>query len=48
MLTAPRYAHMNVMNVAHECGFSTVSHFHRSFRRHFDVTPGDVRSKARQ
>lgn len=48
MLTAPRYAHMNVMDVAYECGFPTVSHFHRTFRRHFGVTPGDVRSKARQ
>lgn len=45
MLTSPRYAQMNVMDVAHECGFSTVSHFHRIFRRRFDATPGEVRDR---
>jgi AraC-like DNA-binding protein len=46
MLSSPRYAHMNVMDVAHECGFPTVSHFHRIFRRRFDATPGEVRDRA--
>jgi AraC-like DNA-binding protein len=46
MLASPRHAHMNVMDIAHECGFPTVSHFHRVFRRHFDATPGEVRAKA--
>lgn len=45
MLASARYAHMNVTEVAHECGFSTVSHFHRMFRRRFDKTPGAIRSK---
>jgi AraC-like DNA-binding protein len=48
MLMSPRYDHMNVMAVAHECGFSTVSHFHRMFRRHFETTPGELRSRGRQ
>ncbi len=46
MLVSPRYRHMNVTDIGHECGFSTVSHFHRMFRRRFNATPGDVRSKA--
>jgi AraC-like DNA-binding protein len=46
MLASPRYAHMNVVDVAHECGFATVSHFHRMFRRRFDATPGEVRDRA--
>lgn len=46
MLASARYAHMNVTDVAHECGFSTVSHFHRMFRRRFEKTPGAVRGKA--
>jgi AraC-like DNA-binding protein len=46
MLASPRHAHMSIMDIAHECGFPTVSHFHRMFRRRFKATPGDVRSKA--
>jgi AraC-like DNA-binding protein len=47
MLTSKRYAHMNIIAIAHECGFSTVSHFHRVFRGHFGATPGEVREQAR-
>ena len=47
MLASPRNAHMNIIAVAYECGFSTVSHFHRAFRRHFGATPGEVREQAR-
>jgi AraC-like DNA-binding protein len=46
MLASSRYDHMNVVDVAHECGFSTVSHFHRMFRRRFKATPGEVRGEA--
>ncbi|MCK9915800.1 AraC family transcriptional regulator [Microbacteriaceae bacterium K1510] len=48
MFTSPRFAHLNVMDVAHECGFSTVSHFHRIFRRRFHATPGEIRDTARE
>ncbi|HTZ01683.1 MAG TPA: AraC family transcriptional regulator [Xanthobacteraceae bacterium] len=44
MLTSLRYAHMSILDISQECGFSTVSHFHRSFRRHFDMTPGEMRA----
>lgn len=47
MLTSPQHAHMSVIAIAHECGFSTVSHFHRVFRRHFGATPGETRDRAR-
>ena len=46
MLSSSRYLHMNVMDIANQCGFSTVSHFHRVFRRHFAATPGEVRGGA--
>jgi len=46
MFTSPRFAHLNVMDVAHECGFSTVSHFHRIFRRRFHATPGEIRDRS--
>jgi AraC-like DNA-binding protein len=37
---------LNVAEIALECGFSDVPHFHRMFRRQFGETPGDVRSAA--
>jgi len=46
MLASPRHAHMSIMDIAHECGFSTVSHFHRMFRRRFKATPGEVRGNS--
>jgi len=46
MLVSPDYLHLNITEVAHECGFFTVSHFHRIFRRQFKATPGEVRSEA--
>ena len=46
MLRSERSAHMSVIEIAHSCGFPTVSHFHRLFRRHFSATPGDVRGLA--
>jgi AraC-like DNA-binding protein len=46
MLTSSRCAHMNVAEVAYECGFSTISHFHRVFRHHFGETPNSLRSNA--
>jgi AraC-like DNA-binding protein len=45
MLASPRHAHRKVINIAFECGFSTVSHFHRIFRRRFGRTPGEVRAQ---
>jgi len=47
MLRSQRNAHMSVIEIAHRCGFPTVSHFHRLFRRHFAATPGDVRGRAK-
>jgi AraC-like DNA-binding protein len=47
LLTSSQHLHLNVIAVAHECGFSTVSHFHRVFRRHFGMTPGEARERPR-
>lgn len=46
MLTSMRCAHMTILDISQECGFSTISHFHRSFRRHFGMTPGEMRASA--
>jgi len=43
MLTSKLHADKSVIDIAQECGFSTVSHFHRVFRREFGATPRQVR-----
>jgi AraC-like DNA-binding protein len=46
MLASRHHAQLSVSEIAFACGFSTVSHFHRMFRRRFAATPGDVRGLA--
>jgi AraC-like DNA-binding protein len=48
MLTSPHQAHKSILEISGECGFSTVSHFHRTFRRNFGVTPGELRASVRR
>jgi AraC-like DNA-binding protein len=45
MLASVNSLHLSVTEIAMECGFSTVAHFHRMFRREFGETPGDVRAR---
>jgi AraC-like DNA-binding protein len=40
LLQSPRRRHLSVLEIAYECGFGTVAHFHRLFRRRYDATPG--------
>jgi AraC-like DNA-binding protein len=37
----------SVADIAFGCGFNDLSTFYRAFRRHYDVTPGDVRAENR-
>lgn len=46
MIVSSRYRRLNVTDIALECGFSSVSHFHRLFQREFGTTPGSLRSIA--
>jgi AraC-like DNA-binding protein len=46
MLASRHHAQLSANEIAFACGFSTVSHFHRMFRRRFAATPGDVRGLA--
>jgi AraC-like DNA-binding protein len=43
ILVADPKGHRTVSEVAYEVGFKNVSHFSRSFSRHFKVAPRDVR-----
>ena len=47
MLGDPRYADLTIGAIAFEAGFGDLSTFNRNFRRHFGVTPSDVRAAAR-
>jgi AraC-like DNA-binding protein len=40
-----RAGHM-ISTIAYECGFGDLSYFNRVFRRHFGMTPSDVRAEA--
>jgi AraC-like DNA-binding protein len=46
MLGDPRYADLTIASIAFEAGFGDLSTFNREFRRHFGVTPSDVRAAA--
>jgi AraC family transcriptional activator of tynA and feaB len=42
-LADPALAHLRVIDIAADAGFGNVAAFHRSFRRAFGRTPGDIR-----
>jgi AraC-like DNA-binding protein len=44
MLWSPRFAQMNIAEIAYQAGFNDLSHFNRSFRARYGATPSDVRS----
>ena len=47
MLMSPHQAHRSIIEISGECGFATVSHFHRIFRRAFGMTPGEMRTSSK-
>jgi AraC-like DNA-binding protein len=47
MLGDPRFSGATIMAIAFDAGFADLSYFNRAFRRHYGVTPSDVRAKAR-
>jgi AraC-like DNA-binding protein len=40
-------AGLTISAIAYECGFGDLSYFNRAFRRHFGMTPSEVRAEAR-
>jgi len=46
MLTSPRYETWSVTAIALEAGFGDISHFNRSFKRRYLMTPSDMRAHA--
>jgi AraC-like DNA-binding protein len=48
LLRDPQWRDRKVSDVASEAGFTDLSYFSRSFRRHYGVTPTDVRTAARR
>jgi AraC-like DNA-binding protein len=45
LLTNPRLANRSIASVAFDCGFGDLSYFNRSFRRRYNATPTEARSK---
>jgi len=46
-LVDPRRARVKISTLAYDCGFSDLSYFYRVFRRHYGVSPSDVRAQVR-
>jgi len=34
---------LNISTIAYECGFGDITAFNRSFRRHYQASPSDLR-----
>jgi AraC-like DNA-binding protein len=45
MLRDPRFAMWSISAVAYEVGFGDLSYFNRAFRRHYHLTPSDVKRR---
>jgi len=45
-LQSQRHRDRTITDIAFDCGFNDLSHFSRSFRRRFGVTPGAIRLRA--
>ncbi|WGL52209.1 helix-turn-helix domain-containing protein [Nocardioides sp. BP30] len=43
MLTHDVGGHVRIVDIAGQCGFTSMAHFSQAFRRRFDATPGEVR-----
>ncbi|WP_257168002.1 AraC family transcriptional regulator [Bradyrhizobium sp. SRS-191] len=43
MLCDPAHAQLAIASIAYDVGFGDLSHFNRSFRRHYGLTPREVR-----
>lgn len=46
LLASPRHSPRRIADIAFDVGFGDLSHFNRAFRRHYGVTPTDVRAYA--
>jgi AraC-like DNA-binding protein len=47
LLRDPRWRNRRVGDIASEAGFTDLSYFSRAFRRHYGMTPSDLREAAR-
>lgn len=48
LLTDPRHSRSAIGTIAFEVGFGDLSYFNRTFRRHYGVTPSDIRAVPRR
>ncbi|BBB97383.1 AraC-like DNA-binding protein [Bradyrhizobium elkanii] len=48
LLNDPRHSGSTIGTIAFEVGFGDLSYFNRTFRRHYGVTPSDIRAVPRR
>jgi AraC-like DNA-binding protein len=46
MLRGPQWRARKIADIASEAGFTDLSYFNRTFRRHYGATPSDIRKAA--
>jgi AraC-like DNA-binding protein len=46
LLRDPRWLHRKIADIAAEAGFTDLSYFNRTFRRHYGASPSDLRAAA--
>jgi len=47
MLRDQRFSMLSITSIAFDAGFGDLSYFNRTFRRHYNATPSDIRNGAR-
>ena len=47
LLTDPRFCNQKISTIAFDIGFGDLSYFNRAFRRHYDMTPSEMRAAAK-
>ena len=46
MLRDQRLSMLSITSIAFDAGFGDLSYFNRTFRRHYNATPSDIRNGA--
>ena len=47
LLLDPATAHLSIAAVAFDAGFGDIAHFNRSFKKHYGMSPSEMRNAAR-
>lgn len=48
MMHDPKYKNWSLLQIVEECGFNSVTTFYRSYKRRYDVLPGEEKARAEE